>query len=394
MGPEEIKSAKWRPGYLAAMLCLVIALGVAFASCGSSDDDSTSSGGSETSSEEGGATSSEVEAAEAVVEEAKAEPTEIGVTEPLKSKPPAGKTVVWLNCDFSQCQLTQESMEDAAKAIGWNFKSVAYKSADPATLVAAFKQALQYDPSGVALSGVNSAAWPSVIPEYEKAGVPIVEGLAGPQELNNALVANLWNEEDLAEDARIIANWVTADSGGEASSVVMGVPDFPILGGFASAFGEALKEACKACESETVDATIEQIGSPTEANGLLVSAVQKNPDIEYVITSDGALNPGLGAALSGAGIEGKPIAGALGTEINQTEIQAGEANAFTGQNFDYYGWLLLDAILRHEQGIEIAPGNGGMPHQLFTEDNIEAPSENMAAPVNFEEEFETLWQVK
>lgn len=404
MGLEEMKRGSLRRGRLLGIALLVVGLAIALASCGGGGSSSSSSSsstveeastGEETSSgeEAGGGASAEVEAAEEVVEEAKAEPTEIGVTEPLKSKPAPGKTIVWLNCDFEQCQQTGEAMEEAVKPLGYTLKKVAYKSAEPATLIAAFKQALQYNPVGVALSGVNSAAWPSVIPEYEKAGVPIVEGLAGPQETNKALVANLWNEKDLEKDAVILANWMTVESNGEGSAVVLGVPEFPILSGFADAFETALGEACSGCSATSTNATIAQIGSPTESNGLLVSAAQKSADSEFVITCDGALSPGLPAALSGAGLEGKKVAGALGTENSQAEIIAGKASAFTGQNVGYYGWALVDSILRADQGMEIPDGDGGMPHQLLTEENVGTPSPSNIGPKEYEGQFEDLWKL-
>jgi ribose transport system substrate-binding protein len=398
MGLEEKKRGSQRRGRLLGIALLVVCLAVALASCGgggsSSSSSSSNTGEEPTSGEEAaGGASAEVKAAEKIVEEAKAEPTEVGVTEPLKEKPAPGKTIVWLNCDFEQCQQTGEAMEEAVKPLGYTLKKVAYKSAEPATLIAAFKQALQYNPVGVALSGVNSAAWPSVIPEYEKAGVPIVEGLAGPQETNGALVANLWNEEDLEKDAVILANWMTVESNGEGSAVVLGVPEFPILSGFATAFSKALGEACSGCSASSTNATIAQIGSPTESNSLLVSAAQKNSDAEFVITCDGALSPGLPAALSGAGLEGKKVAGALGTENSQAEIIAGKAAAFTGQNVGYYGWALVDSILRADQGMEIPAGDGGMPHQLLDKENVGTPAPSNIGPKEYSAQFEELWKL-
>jgi ABC-type sugar transport system substrate-binding protein len=379
----------------AVLVCLLLgSFGAVVAGCGGGGSSSSGGGGgSSTASGGGSGASKEVQAAEKIVAEAEAEPTEIGVTEPLKTKPPTGKTLVWLNCDFEQCQVTGEALEEAVKPLGWTLKKINFKAAEPATLVAAFQQALQYDPVGVALNGTPYAEWSSVFPEYEKAGVPIVEGLAGPQEAKGPFVANLWEEADLGKDAKMLANWVTAESGGEGEAVVLGVPEFPILSGFATDFEKSLSEACAGCSADIVNATIAQVTSSTGGNTALVSALQKNPSAEFVITCDGALSAGLAAAISGAGIEGKKIGGALGTLENQTEIVAGKEGAFTGQNFGYYGWLLLDSILRSTEGMEIPPGDGGMPHQLLTANNITEPSASMKAPVGYQKQFEELWKV-
>jgi ABC-type sugar transport system substrate-binding protein len=396
MRMERKHGGKLRHAYPTGMACLVLGLGVLVAGCGSSKEEksSTSSSSSASAETSSGGASAEVEAAKTIAEEAKATPTEIPLTEPLKEKPPLNKTLVWLQCNFEQCTTTRKAVEEAIKPLKWTLKVINYKAEEPATVVAAFKQALQDKPIGVALNGSNSAVWKSVFPEYEKAKVPIVEGLAGPQETNEALVANLWNEEDLGVDAKILANWMTAESGGKGSAIVLGVPEFPILGGFAESFTKALEEACKACSAETVNATIAQTTSPTVTNGLIVSAAEKNPSAEFIVTSDGALSGGLPAALEGAGISGKKVAGALGTENSQAEIAAGKAAAFTGQNFGYYGWLLVDSILRHVEGMEIAPGDGGMPHQLIVKENVGTPSENMKGPVGYQAKFEELWHLK
>jgi ribose transport system substrate-binding protein len=380
---------------------LIVLLGVSLVSLsaivtgcgGGGSSSSTNADGASSPSASPPSGSKQVQAAERIVSEAEAEPTKIGVTVPLKSTPPTGKTLVWLNCDFEQCQVTGEALEEAVKPLGWTLKKINFKADEPATLVAAFQQALQYDPVGVALNGTPYSEWSSVFPEYERAGVPIVEGLAGPQEAKGPFVANLWEEVDLGVDAKMLANWVTAESGGEGEAVVLGVPEFPILSGFATDFEKSLSESCAGCSADIVNATIAQVTSSTGGNSALVSALQKNPSAEFVITCDGALSAGLAAAISGAGIEGKKIGGALGTLENQTEIVAGKEDAFTGQNFGYYGWLLLDSILRSSEGMEIPPGDGGMPHQLLTANNITEPSASMKAPVGYQKQFEELWKV-
>jgi ribose transport system substrate-binding protein len=372
-------------------VALAIVACAAIAGCGSSGG---SGGTSAAATPASGAAATEVKAAEKIADAAEATPAKIPLEEPLKAKPPAGETMVYLESNFEQAVTTRKAIEEAVKPLEWNLKTITFKAEEPATLISAFKQALQYEPVGVSLNGTNSAVWQSVIPEYEAAGVPIVEGLAGPQELNGALVANLWNEEDIAVDAKILANWMTADSGAAGKAIVLSVPELPILSEFASSFSSALKEACKGCDAETVKATTAQITNPSVTNGLLVSAAEKNPEAEYIITCDGALNVGLPAALSGAGLEGLKVAGAQGSENSQAEVAAGKASVYAAQNFAYYGWQSVDAIARHLEGMKIAPGDGGMPHQLITKENVGTPTEDMKGPKEYQAEFAQLWKVE
>ena len=302
--------------------------------------------------------------------------------------------MVWLNANFVQAQETLVAMQAAAKAAGLTFKAIDYDSANPATLVAAFKQALLYNPIGVALSGTPAAVWGAqIFPLYRKAHVPIVEGLAGPQQLNDVLVANLWNQDDVGAGAKVLADWVAADSDGKAHAAVMYVPDFPILGGFAASFTNALKAVGPACSAKPIAETIPDVGSPSTANQPLVSAVQSDPSIHYIVLADGTLNPGLPQALSGAGISGEKIAGEQPSIENMQDVAEGRENAFMGENFNYYGWLLLDAILRHYEGIPFAAADGGMPNELFTKANVGTPSAQMTAPADYQQQFEKLWLV-
>ena len=324
--------------------------------------------------------------------------TKIGITTPLKTPAQPGKTFVWLNCDFVQCGFTQKGIEEATKALGWNLKVISYSSMDPASLISALQQALTLDPKpiGVAFSGIPQPVWESMIEPYRKAGVPILTGLMGPTTTSDAVPVNLWNEDDLAVDAEILANWVTADSGGKGQAVVFGVPDFPILGGTATSFAKALAKVCSGCKVTRINATIPQILDPGTPNQLVVSALQADPKIKYVITADGALMPGLPSAISGAGLPSDiKIGGALGTAENMQNIGEGTSHAFTGENFAYYGWLLVDVALRHAQGMEVPRGDGGMPHQLFTKANVATHGDgvDMKSPVGYQAQMKALWGV-
>lgn len=64
-----------------------------------------------------------VAAARAAVQAATTFPKTIPVTEPLPSKPPTGKTVVYLQCEQQECNLEGNGIRAAAAAIGWNYKA-------------------------------------------------------------------------------------------------------------------------------------------------------------------------------------------------------------------------------------------------------------------------------
>jgi ribose transport system substrate-binding protein len=376
-GTRRLSHAKRGGVVLAGVLLLASAAG-----CNSSK----ASGGSEKGDFDSAA-------AQANVEKATALPTALNITTPLKAAPETGKTVVFLNCDFEQCETTSDWLTKAAAVVGWNVKKIPYISADPATLIAAFKEALQYDPAAVALNGINRSVWESIVPVYREAGVPIVAGLGGPQKVDDVLVANLWNEDDLAANAADLANWVAVDSDGSGEVAVFGVPDFPILGGFPGAFTESLSDVCPGCKVTEVKATIAQATNPGTTTGLLISAVQRDPAIKYIISSDGVFHPGLPAALAGAGLTDIKIGAALPGLENFTQVAAGKEQAMSGSSFEYYGYLMMDSILRNDQRMTIESGDGGMPKQLITKDNVGTPTTDIKGPEDIEGKFAELWQV-
>ena len=115
---------------LAAILGMLV-LALAFAACGSDDSSSTASSSSSGASSDAGAGVAE---AQKRLEPYKAAPTKITLTEPLKSKPPSGKTVVMLGTNDPNNQKLQKGLKELAALAGWNYSTVAYDPANPATL--------------------------------------------------------------------------------------------------------------------------------------------------------------------------------------------------------------------------------------------------------------------
>ena len=119
-------------GLAAIIAALVLAL--AFAACGSDDEESGSSSSGGTSTGASADASGGVAEAQKRLEPFKAAPTKITLTEPLKSKPPSGKTVVMLGTNDPNNQKLQKGLKELTELVGWNYSTVAYDPANPATL--------------------------------------------------------------------------------------------------------------------------------------------------------------------------------------------------------------------------------------------------------------------
>ncbi len=85
-------------------------------------------------------------------------PTKLDTT-PLPKAAPAGKTIVYLECDNTACTLDAQGIAAAAQVLGWTYKTIPFKLADPSTLISAMDSALQFKPYFVMETGVPEAAF-------------------------------------------------------------------------------------------------------------------------------------------------------------------------------------------------------------------------------------------
>src|SRR3712207_587205 len=201
-------------GSLASLAIVVVAA----TGCSSSGNGGSSAGG-----ESSGGGGKAVTAAKEATEQYLQEPTSISVTEPLKEAPPTGETLVYMKCTLVECQDSADFLKEAVEAIGWNYEDIPFDQAVPATLITGMRQALDdYDPHAVVVGGTPQAVWQTVVPEYKAAGVKIVGNFVGPMEYDDTVIGQsaagantLWGE--------ILANWVIADSGGDANVLLQTV---------------------------------------------------------------------------------------------------------------------------------------------------------------------------
>ena len=386
-----MKSIKRYKSMRVSRAAVAVVVGGALLAACSSSTKAASSSSPTTAAPSGGGGNSQVAAAEAYVTKAEQVPTSIPLNTPLKTKPPTGKTFVFMQCDIDQCTVEAQALKTVTAALGWNLKTIPYQSANPATLISGMQQALQYNPVGVGLSGIPEAEWSSVVPAYQKANVPIVLAYVGPQQLDNTIIANIGDTTSVTLDAKALANYFIAKSNGTGHILQFQVPDFPILNTFDQAFRSAVSAGCSACSVTPLTGTIAQV-TGGGATGAIVSALQRNPSIGWVVTDDGPWVDGLPAAAANAGLHPKIIGEGADT-VNETDIKAGTATAFTGLALNYGQWAMIDAVLRHMEGMPIPANEGTLPIQLLTQHDNFTVSSSFDQPANYATQMKALWHL-
>jgi ribose transport system substrate-binding protein len=357
---------------------------LAAAACSSSSGKDTSAVSGSTS------TNSALSGAKATIKHYEAEPTSIPQTTPLTHPVTKGKTFVDLECENTQCHDIATGVQAAGKAIGWNVKLINYDDTQPATLTAAFRQALQYHPVGVSLTGTSPSLWSSVLPEYKQAGVPIIPASVGPVDVKAPVAATVDGLGAYTVPAKVISDWFIAQSNGSGRALLVDIPAFPVLKETATAVSAEVAAQCPKCQLTPFDATIAQV----DANGVVsaaVSQLQRNPSIKYVISTDGVFISGLASAAKAAGITGLQIGSTIGGVANEQDILAGSESATLPWPGVVEGWVIIDAAARVSERMSVPDGDSNQPLQLLVKGNFTTPQESLLEPKDYAAQFEKLW---
>ncbi len=368
-----------------------IAIATVLVACGSTKSGSTGGSGTPSSGSTASSSSTGAASTSGVLASYENAPTAIPITIPLKATPPKGKTFVFLQCDVAQCTEESTAMKTVVAAVGWNLKVIPYQSENPASLISGLQQALQLHPAAVGLTGIPEIEWQSALPAYEKAGVPIVVGQVGPQVLSKTVIASIGNDLNVQITAKVLADYFIAKSGGKGKILQFQVPDFPILGAFDQAFRADVQASCPGCSVTELTGTIAEVtsGGSTAA---IVSALQRNPQDSWLVTDDGPWVDGLPSALAAAHLHVK-IIGEGADVTDETDIKQGTMTAFTAVALDYGMWAMMDAALRHLEGMPNSPNEGLLPFQLLVQGESFTVSESYNQPGDFAAQMEKLWHV-
>jgi ribose transport system substrate-binding protein len=193
----------------------------------------------------------------------------------------------------------------------------------------------------------------------------------------------------------MLADWVVAQSKGDARVLDVGIDGISTLAQLRKGFEAELHRQCPGCQLTTINLPVDEAFN-NQGNPIIVSAVRRDPQINYVVTVDGSVFNGLSTALASAGLTGKAtIASAIGDTQNETEILRGTEGATTGTPNVIAGWMAMDAALRHEEAMSYPAGYGMPPLQLLTKANASMwkVSDNLDTPANYVSIFKRLWHV-
>ena len=379
----------------AALGVAVLSVGL-LAACGSTTKtttpaaptDSTASAPATSST---GGSSAEVDAAKKALEGFLTKPTKVNQTEPLTKKIPTDKPWVIITCELPACKLIAEGALDAAKTAGVPTKVLPYKTTDGTTLTTSMKDALKLNPFAVSPIGFTQAVWDSLQPQYRAKNIIITPIALGDTKTSDVVTEGSASQVDYNRGGQLMADFVIADSNASAKVLVQDVPAFAVLKAYGDGFKSTLKTGCQACTVSSLDLAPAQLAN----NGVvpaIVSALQKDKSVKYLVATDGAFLNGINTALKAAGLKDIKIVGGSPDINNLKALQNGSQTAWTAAAEDQYGWVALDIIGRKLNGQTIAPADGGRSTIIATKDNTTTTAASgLDAPADYRDQYKKLW---
>jgi ribose transport system substrate-binding protein len=192
------------------------------------------------------------------------------------------------------------------------------------------------------------------------------------------------------------ADWIIADSNGEATVVIQKVTDNPSTLAYAEAAEAEFADRCPDCTvviNEVSATNFPLIPSSTSA------AILSNPEVDYVLAEfEFFVQPTIGGVQQSGRANDIKIVTSAATLAGLQQLAEGNLlYANVGQDFSYQGWATADALFRLMLGADVPEYD--IAYRLFSQDNvgdIELTEDGESSgewygPTDYVDEFRALW---
>ncbi len=339
-------------------------------------------------------TDSHSSAATAIVDAATAKPTNLGVQGALSRRPDPGKHIVGVVAGTPTGVLQGKSLAAATAALGWDYKTVTTAAA-PEAQQQAFESALALKPDGIFTAGASRDVLSSQLTQAEKQGVAVVM-FASTDKPGGAVVStDIAAVPTLTRAGNVSAANAIVSTNGQAHVALFQLAGYPILDAYQSAVAATLKELCPGCTLKVVQQQATDIGTNTPA--AVVSTVQADPEINWVLFSLGSQSTGVAPALASAGLEAKvSIGGVNPTTANFKAVKDGVETAWVGSPIVLGAWMAVHDFALKFNGDPMRP-TPTLPEQLILKTNIndiafDADGQYLGF-ADYQAAFKKLWNV-
>jgi hypothetical protein len=370
--------------------CAVI---LVLAACGSS-----SSGSSTSASSQGASTSTAGANAGGGIAAAKALVARYGKSQaafkiaPLPKRPPTGLTVGVLDCTIPTC--APGVAAPAIAKLGWKYISASWDIAQgPSAVSQAFTTLLQKKPNFILMQGVfPDSIFAKEFAAAKAAGIPVVQTGSGEYSDAKYLLTCSLCEQNLIFGGKLEGAEALANAGGKTT--VAYAVDPTITGAVDLENGAKAYIAANGEGSTFVPVNTPVSDTPQQDAAILLSAIQRNPNIKYVLTSYSEAISVLPQALQGAGLAGKiKLVETVPDATDLQFIRQGTEVAAVDEEQTAAAYRAVDGLARKAVGAPIVKFPLGW-HRIITEADLSGnKSDVVPQPPGFAEAFYKAWQV-
>jgi ABC-type sugar transport system substrate-binding protein len=365
---------------LAGLAGVGTAIALVAAGCGSSSSSSS------TASSTAASTTSGVAAAQQVVAQASIRPATVTVTTPVGKAIPSGKKIAFISCGAAPCILQGNIVAEAASALGWTSNTIG-TDGSPTQIQGAYETAIRQGVDAIVTTAALRAEIEAQIPQLEAKHI-VVSDASSTDPISPPFIYNTSTAAQNANIGKYLAAEIVANSKGKANVLYVNLPAYTILAPLGASLQSYLKQWCPSCGYSSIGVPITGLAN---ASSLIVSYVRSHPSVNYVALSVAdALDPGLPAALSAAGLTNVKIVGQGGSPTSFGYMANGQELALVPYDFYSVDYMMVDALARHFTGVPVqltAP-----PLWLMTKSNLPSNYKQVfPIVVNYKSQFEKLW---
>jgi ribose transport system substrate-binding protein len=300
---------------------------------------------------------------------------------------PSGRRIVAITCGSQGygCVQGAQGVKDAGKALGWDVTVVDGKG-DPSVWNAAVTQAVSDSADGIVLSAVNPALVSDGLARAKRAGIPVVS-LFIPR-LSGAPVVDAYVSTDHESGGKALADWVIADSGGDAHVLVLSEPAFPELVRRGKGFTSELAAECPDCTiADTVDFSIGTMAS--DLPSLVTTALQSDPTINYVLAPFDSSATFASQGIRQSGRADVALVSGEGDPDGLQRVRDGAQAVDLATVPAMAGWAAVDDLARLFGGKPI--DDNLLPQRLITREDMPSKTGGWAGDVDYKGTYRKLW---
>lgn len=358
----------WKRGVLA--LSGGVAASLLIAGCGAGEREANAGGGD--------TDQAEVEAARAEVEKYRAEPEFTLEAEPVDVASLEGKTIFNIpNNSQVPFNIAQDDvMQDVAERFGINF--IQFENNGAATeWSSGIAQAISREADLIILgNGTDPRLVAPQLRQAKAAGIPVIsvhnytDTQTPPSSLDDLLFG--FTRGPFERGARLMANYIVAESDGEANILEIRSSDLSPDNPMTEAFNDELEKNCPGCTTEFIDIPVTQWAQ--QITPQVQTALTANPNIDWIAPHYDFMGTLAATGVKQAGATDRIKMVSFNGNLAPLEmIQKEDVYvADVGEDIVWLGWANMDLGFRAMAGLEPLPNHDPMTAtRIFDASNID-----------------------